>query len=575
MMSFRGKLLLVSCFSCPFHVLAQCEVEALIQSDRDEYSGFGLAVSIGGDVSVVGATDEDCGRGINCGAAYVFRFDGSSWVEEQKIFASDAAGHRGFGVSVSVYEDVLIVGDVLTNCDSGIHCGAAYIFRYDGNAWNEEQKLVASDTFPHDYFGQSVSISNGVAIVGASRRSAGGAAYIYRFNGDTWAEEERLSPPGSSYFGDDVVVDESVALVGAYVTNFNNGAAYFYRFQDSAWREEQKIVRPHEENFGLSIALDNAVAIIASELSAYAYRHDNSWIEEQELDLSDGVLRVNSVAVGGSLALVAVTELVPDNPKIARSTLYFFEHDGISWYRRSSLQSNDFSTRSSYGYALSMNGDGALSSGFHYDCETNGASCTRAHVFALGPDCDKNGQADFCDIRDGGAGDGDADGVPDECELVASLNIMPRKCPNRMKARSRGVIRAALAGSKSFDVTLVDVETLELRRNDWLGEPVQPLLPKQPQSRDSAVASPSQRHTRNLRIRDEATFQSDQACHCGEDGPDGFDDLVLRFDARQLSEAFELDGEENGASIDVTLSGAMMDGTLFEASDCIVIRGRD
>ena len=78
-----------------------------------------------------------------------------------------------------------------------------------------------------------------------------------------------------------------------------------------------------------------------------------------------------------------------------------------------------------------------------------------------------------------------------------------------------------------------------------------------------------------MRIRDVATFDPKDSCECGDDGRDGIDDLVLKFDAKELGKAFELDTETTGTSISITISGAMLDGTVFEASDCIVVGGRD
>ena len=52
---------------------------------------FGASVFVSGDTALVGALRDDCSAGDDCGAAYVFRFDGTSWVQQQKLTASDAA----------------------------------------------------------------------------------------------------------------------------------------------------------------------------------------------------------------------------------------------------------------------------------------------------------------------------------------------------------------------------------------------------------------------------------------------------------------------------------------------------
>ena len=90
----------------------------------------------------------------------------------------------GFGDSVSVSGDVAVVGAILDD-DNGEFSGSAYVFRYDGAVWVEEEKLTASDGAAEDFFG-SVSISGDVALVGAwgddDNGSDSGSAYVFDLN---------------------------------------------------------------------------------------------------------------------------------------------------------------------------------------------------------------------------------------------------------------------------------------------------------------------------------------------------------------------------------------------------------
>ena len=66
-----------------------------------------------------------------------------------------------------------------------------------------EQKLTASDGWSGDYFGFSVSISGDKAAIGAHRDCAGfinnGSTYIYRWEGDNWLQEAKLSAPDAQH----------------------------------------------------------------------------------------------------------------------------------------------------------------------------------------------------------------------------------------------------------------------------------------------------------------------------------------------------------------------------------------
>ncbi len=89
---------------------------------------FGISVSVSGNTAVVGAPNDDCVVGSHCGAAYVFHFNGTSWIQEQKLSASDAAVDDLFGVSDSVSGDTGVAGAPEDDCAAGLDCGAAYVF---------------------------------------------------------------------------------------------------------------------------------------------------------------------------------------------------------------------------------------------------------------------------------------------------------------------------------------------------------------------------------------------------------------------------------------------------------------
>src|SRR3972149_686544 len=114
-------------------------------------------------------------------------------MEERKLTASGARPGDALGISVAVSDDVAVVGAFGADCESGFgDCGAAYVFRFDGSNWREEKKLTASDAEAEDSFGRSVSAKGDVALVGTpygnyAAGSACGAAYVYRFDGSPWA----------------------------------------------------------------------------------------------------------------------------------------------------------------------------------------------------------------------------------------------------------------------------------------------------------------------------------------------------------------------------------------------------
>jgi len=138
------------------------------------------------DTEVVGAKVSGTN---NSGAAYVFlRDEGGTdnWGEVASLSASDTVAGDQFGRAVSIDNDLFVVGAWTADVNSFDKAGAAYVFaRNKGgtDAWGQVSKFIALNPRPSDLFGTSVSISDGISIVGALHDDIidtdAGAAYIY------------------------------------------------------------------------------------------------------------------------------------------------------------------------------------------------------------------------------------------------------------------------------------------------------------------------------------------------------------------------------------------------------------
>src|SRR6056300_1140614 len=189
----------------------------------DYLGGFGLAdqsASISGDGSIFAVgVERDDDAGTDLGSVIVFGKDANGkWVENQKLFASDAGdggGNDRFGRAVAVSKDgnYMIVGqryhddgDVTNNENAG----AAWIFRKnpDSLVWEEKHKFLGP--IAGDEFGVSVSISHDgtfVAVSSIRNNSLRGKVYLYKqtgTDGSQWDSGQTLvASDGASnhYFG--------------------------------------------------------------------------------------------------------------------------------------------------------------------------------------------------------------------------------------------------------------------------------------------------------------------------------------------------------------------------------------
>ena len=99
----------------------------------------------------------------------------------QKLVATDGATNDTFGTSVAVSADgsTVVVG-ATGDDDKGSNSGSAYIFTKQANgSYLQTQKLLASDGAASDYFGTSVAISNTSVVIGAQNHLSKGAVYVY------------------------------------------------------------------------------------------------------------------------------------------------------------------------------------------------------------------------------------------------------------------------------------------------------------------------------------------------------------------------------------------------------------
>ncbi len=137
-------------------------------------------------------------------------------------------------------------------------------------------------------------------------------------------------------------------------------------------------------------------------------------------------------------------------------------------------------------------------------------------------------------------------GIPSCPTVEVTIDIKPQSCPNPLNVKKKGVMPVAILGTGDFDVLNIDPATV-------LFEGVAPI---------------------RWAIEDVTTpVAGGEQCDCTTDGPDGFDDLTLKFDAQELAAA--LGSVNNGDELELTITGNLLDGTPIEGSDCVIIKAKN
>lgn len=100
----------------------------LAASDRGDGDSFGVSVAAYGDRIVVGANGND-DSGSSSGSAYIFESDGLGGWPETKITASDGDTSDVFGVAVAIGGERILIG-ASGDDDSGLDSGSAYVYQF-------------------------------------------------------------------------------------------------------------------------------------------------------------------------------------------------------------------------------------------------------------------------------------------------------------------------------------------------------------------------------------------------------------------------------------------------------------
>jgi len=228
---------------------------------QGEVTDFGWPVSTDGDYALVGALH----------AAYIFARDGDNWSQQAKL-VPDNDKSESFAYTVALSGDYALVGDI---SDSGF-AGSVYVFRRNGNSWEQQTKLTGSDTRENDMFGSSLAFSGDYAVIGAYD-SDSGTAYLFQPGESSWTEIFRRS--GGSYFAEAVGISDS----GDYVIISNDASSpVILKNTLSGWEDQD--TAGISSFSAVSISGDNACAVSRWTSRAYLIkRYDTPQADEWEL----------------------------------------------------------------------------------------------------------------------------------------------------------------------------------------------------------------------------------------------------------------------------------------------------
>ena len=251
-------------------------------NDLAEHSNFGAVTAISDTVAAITSHTEGNGT-----AVYVFgQISGTTLWDQQAKLSEDAlissANGNGFGVSIDLLGNSLLLVGADHYHSTGPNCGAVFIYERVYYSWFKIQTLTPSSCTANAHFGRSVKFDRETGdrlIVGSiGDSSTTGSAHIYMYNAsDTkWYLEADIfatdGEPGDA-FGVSVALNANRAIVGANQddTDFGGvsvGSAYMFQLgNETGWEQEAKLGNSDGmggDGFGTQVAIHRNTAIVSA-----------------------------------------------------------------------------------------------------------------------------------------------------------------------------------------------------------------------------------------------------------------------------------------------------------------------
>jgi hypothetical protein len=237
---------------------------------------YGTAVAIDADTVAVGASMDDGGM------VQVWHWSGVTWASEQILTMPGGVPGDQFGGSVALEGDTLIAGapgDHYGMTGDVADAGSAHWFSRSAGVWSWRHMIVPPAFTAGGSFGGPIAISGSRALIGSWQTTVGtvpgaGTAHSFTNDGATWTHESTFTAPAPAaydYYGSSVALDGGTALIGAFFSESYHGSAYFYTEESGTWTMRQKLdmstYTPGVWQLGTSAALSGGTAVLGAQMA--------------------------------------------------------------------------------------------------------------------------------------------------------------------------------------------------------------------------------------------------------------------------------------------------------------------
>lgn len=372
----------------------------LYPADGQAGDGFGWAVATSADgltVVVGGYLDDRLGH-TDQGSARVFVWDGSAWVQRGGSISPDGGrpyDYYGSSVGISADGFTVILGATGSDTTNITDRGAAMVFHWSGTQWLQLGGLTGPYGSANDNFGSSVALTpDGMtAVVGdagddISSATDRGSGWVFDWNGSAWvarptfSRDGILDPAGKAYdyFGgaSAISADGRTVVFGAVGDN----SAQVFIWDGAAWTRRGQAIRPSEAGtalWGSSVDIAaTGLSVVVGGVGDTINGHDaqgsvrvldwdgTSWVQR------GGVISPAAGAAadqfGYSVAMTpdGLTTIIGGigddvDGKEDQGSAYVFDWNGTGWTQRGTiLTPSDGMAGDQFGSSVAISADGRI-----------------------------------------------------------------------------------------------------------------------------------------------------------------------------------------------------------------------
>ncbi len=357
---------------------------------------YGYSMDIDGSFAVVGAPG-------NPETVYVLERTGDDWAKIAALTPSAAAaGNYGFGNSVAIKGDVIVVGASSYVNASGDKVGAAFVYEKNGT-WsnaNETAILTASNGAANDQFGVQVA-TDGIAIAVAAydkhitiettEYTDNGAIYVFEKESNAWtqvnelyhtpvAAGEELGRYGVEIEGNVIVAASARHSIENTVDNWvRSGAGFVFTKSDVSWStanssESAVLAGPtpeaHNVYLGQGLELEGEQILLSNDKQeVYLFEMPvGGWTGEIVSNIVFKPSASNTPAAFGDKAIDASSGRIvigdhwsTENGTTQAGSVYIFEEPVGGWLASNTetwkLVSPTLAASNHFGYSVALDGD--------------------------------------------------------------------------------------------------------------------------------------------------------------------------------------------------------------------------